>query len=442
MSTLTAQIQLRRDTQANWIISNPVLGAGEMAISSDQLHIGTDQPKFKIGDGVQTWMNLDYYPVGSGSTPTLAQVLAQAALTGGNDITMTNGDDIKSADSNVILNFGSGTYASLTTDGTNFLTAYLYLDRVNDQGILGDQNFNYLFGDGSSPTTLNYILGSSNQTKLTHANKIVLDSPIVELAQETPSRFVTTDVNGFLDTVKVIPSGVVVGDTDSQTLTNKTIDGDNNTVQNLVYTALKTVLANANKGIYYNNSGVPALFDLTSFARTILDDADSNAAKRTLNISRIIGKNYSAVSVSNTTSEEVIRTIQIAAGDLNSGEMFEVFNQLGFNNNGNTKTVRWYINTTPDLTGSPVLIATSPTNASIQSAPLHRYFICASDTTIKSPVPASTTYLTNWLVANAALTTIVVPSLSAGFYLVITGQKVTSGTDTLTLDSVWINKNV
>jgi hypothetical protein len=64
MSTLTAKIQLRRDTSANWTSNNPVLLAGEIAITTDVLYSGTDQPRMKIGNGTDTWLNLDYIPLG------------------------------------------------------------------------------------------------------------------------------------------------------------------------------------------------------------------------------------------------------------------------------------------------------------------------------------------------------------------------------------------
>jgi len=68
MSTITAQIQLRRDTSANWTTNNPVLLSGEMALSTDVLYTGTDQPRYKIGNGVDTWTNLDYVPESGGSS--------------------------------------------------------------------------------------------------------------------------------------------------------------------------------------------------------------------------------------------------------------------------------------------------------------------------------------------------------------------------------------
>jgi len=63
MSVLTGTIQLRKDTEANFTSSNPVLLNGEVAISTDYKYVQTDQPRFKIGNGVDTWTSLDYQPV-------------------------------------------------------------------------------------------------------------------------------------------------------------------------------------------------------------------------------------------------------------------------------------------------------------------------------------------------------------------------------------------
>lgn len=48
------QIQLRRDSSANWTTNNPTLAEGEMGVV-------TDTYNYKIGDGVTPWNTLDYY---------------------------------------------------------------------------------------------------------------------------------------------------------------------------------------------------------------------------------------------------------------------------------------------------------------------------------------------------------------------------------------------
>ena len=57
---MVSQIQVRRDTAANWTANNPTLAAGEIGYETD-----TDQ--FKIGDGATNWVGLtDYFESGSG----------------------------------------------------------------------------------------------------------------------------------------------------------------------------------------------------------------------------------------------------------------------------------------------------------------------------------------------------------------------------------------
>jgi hypothetical protein len=51
---MAIRIQLRRDTAANWISSNPVLRQGEMGIETDTL-------KIKLGDGTSTWTQITAY---------------------------------------------------------------------------------------------------------------------------------------------------------------------------------------------------------------------------------------------------------------------------------------------------------------------------------------------------------------------------------------------
>ena len=51
---MATQIQLRRDTAANWTSSNPILTQGEFGYE-------TDTAKFKIGDGTTAWNSLSYH---------------------------------------------------------------------------------------------------------------------------------------------------------------------------------------------------------------------------------------------------------------------------------------------------------------------------------------------------------------------------------------------
>lgn len=56
-----AQIQMRRDTAANWASTNPVLAAGEWGYITDGAH------GYKIGDGTTAWNSLAFASGGGGA---------------------------------------------------------------------------------------------------------------------------------------------------------------------------------------------------------------------------------------------------------------------------------------------------------------------------------------------------------------------------------------
>jgi hypothetical protein len=56
---LIRQIQMRRDTPANWMLHDPILEDGEMGIERDPLDLVTPS-LFKIGDGTRKWSELGY----------------------------------------------------------------------------------------------------------------------------------------------------------------------------------------------------------------------------------------------------------------------------------------------------------------------------------------------------------------------------------------------
>lgn len=52
--TINVRLKQRYDTEKNWSSKNPVLLAGEMAISSDK------NGKYKVGNGSSKWSELSY----------------------------------------------------------------------------------------------------------------------------------------------------------------------------------------------------------------------------------------------------------------------------------------------------------------------------------------------------------------------------------------------
>lgn len=56
---LTIQLILRNDIEDNWQAFNPCLNAGEIGVSFDDLQNPTWR-KFKIGDGIHSWNELEF----------------------------------------------------------------------------------------------------------------------------------------------------------------------------------------------------------------------------------------------------------------------------------------------------------------------------------------------------------------------------------------------
>jgi hypothetical protein len=74
-SAVSTQMQVRRDTSANWTSSNPTLASGEIGFE-------TNTGKFKIGTGAATWASLDYFGTdASVVTLTGTQTLTNKTLT-------------------------------------------------------------------------------------------------------------------------------------------------------------------------------------------------------------------------------------------------------------------------------------------------------------------------------------------------------------------------
>ena len=55
-----AKIRPRRSTKAEWEVINPILWEGELGIEYPDTGIGTGPCKFKIGDGINAWLDLAY----------------------------------------------------------------------------------------------------------------------------------------------------------------------------------------------------------------------------------------------------------------------------------------------------------------------------------------------------------------------------------------------
>ncbi len=132
-------------------------------------------------------------------------------------------------------------------------------------GSVDNTEFQYLNGVTSAiQTQLNNKVGTADVAVLTNKtidgdDNTLQDISITSLKTDAgaPSTFISRDGSGVVISTKAVPTGTVVGTSDTQTLTGKTIDGDDNTVQDLPLTAIKTNLTDASKFIVRDASGIP-----------------------------------------------------------------------------------------------------------------------------------------------------------------------------------------
>ena len=242
---MATRMQQRRGTAAQWVSTNsgngPILNAGEIGYE-------TDTNKFKIGDGTNHWINLDYF-IDANSTVNPAfgsSIVFEGATANAFETTVQVTDPtadrtitLPDATGTVVLADGSGNVTvsgDLTVSGTtttinsttinattgivfegatanDFETTLTVTDPTADRtltlpdatGLLTTKDYvDNLVSNHATPTT--NIHGIANTADL--ATKTYADTSVSTHAGLTTSHGIT---------------GSFVGTTDTQTLTNKTL---------------------------------------------------------------------------------------------------------------------------------------------------------------------------------------------------------------------------
>lgn len=194
-------IKPRRDTSANWASANPTLASGEIGLD-------TTTKQFKVGDGTTAWSSLPYVTVAPGSTDTLTNKTITSPILGGT-VTTASGNLVVAPASTVLeVQGGSSTDASIQ------LNCY-----VNSHG----QKIKSAPHAVSATNTLTLPGGS---------------------------------VIGNAD-------ATLVSDTGTQTLTNKTIDGNNNTLTVLNAQTTATASSTASTIVLRDGSSNTAINQIT-----------------------------------------------------------------------------------------------------------------------------------------------------------------------------------
>lgn len=150
--------QIVIQTAAQWAADTDVYSEKRILVTSDVYYTGTDQRKFKLANGVDTWSNLDYMPLGGSTT--------WGGITG----TLSNQTDLQNALNAKENSITAGTTAQYWRGDKTFQT----LDKT-------------AVGLGNADNTSDANKPISTATQIALDNKQDLDSDLTSIAGLTPS---------------------------------------------------------------------------------------------------------------------------------------------------------------------------------------------------------------------------------------------------------------
>ena len=120
---MAIRMQQRRGTADQWLLSDPVLGVGEIGFE-------TDTNSFKIGDGVNSWATLDYFTKADKLVSFIYKTgSATLSLTDADKIVEVSGAATITVPTDAAAAFPVGTTINITQTGTGTVTV------VGDSGV-------------------------------------------------------------------------------------------------------------------------------------------------------------------------------------------------------------------------------------------------------------------------------------------------------------------
>ena len=174
MATL---IQVRRDTQANWVSNNPILASGEIAFS-------TDQYKIKIGDGTSNWSSLAYMT----ATPTEITAQINAAVSGLVDSAPGVLDTLNELAA--AINDDPNFFSTVATNLSNHEADTTNVHGIVDTSLLATDSDLALKADLNSPTFTGYV-EFTGITDFTESAVIGIDALPYQAGES--GKYLTTD---------------------------------------------------------------------------------------------------------------------------------------------------------------------------------------------------------------------------------------------------------
>lgn len=210
---MATRMQQRRGTATQWTTANPILSAGEIGFESDT-------NKFKIGDGTNTWANLDYFIDETELGTTLGDYVETSLLGQALGVATLN---------------ASGKLESSQVPNIDELAQ----DAV-DSALVAGTGISKTYNDNANTITI-----------AVDTTVIATKAELAEVSQDsindalTAGTGLTKNYNDNANTLTLAIDSTVTTNTGSQTLTNKSLDLANNTVTGTV-AQFNTALSDAN----------------------------------------------------------------------------------------------------------------------------------------------------------------------------------------------------
>ena len=192
-----------------------------------------------------------------------------------------NGETLKILGGTAITSVLSGNTLTISADASSLLTATGAATLTNKTINLSNNNtLSATFAEINTAISDATLVDTAASQTLTNKTLSADNNTISGIAA---SSFVLSNGSGNLDgsaSAKAIPTGAVVGSSDTQTLTNKTISGADNTITNIPSANVTGVFDNTSSGskIRFNFAGTSAFPSETTYEGMFAYDTTGNQA--------------------------------------------------------------------------------------------------------------------------------------------------------------------
>lgn len=198
-------------------------------------------------------------------------------------------------------------------------------------------------------------------------------------------------------------------------------------------TANQRLEVDANKELISVAKGTADNKDFGTTSGTICEGNDSRLTDA--RNSKAVVKSNILISHTGTTTNTKKYSALIPAGTFQANDIFKWFAKIGATSNANTKTIRFYFNTTDDLLGSPVLVATYALSSGGTAIGMDRALVFQNSLTSQKIGNPSAAFQSEYSALAAVLSTVNVDFTVDQYFIV--AEQLNNSADTMNLFYVY-----